>query len=83
MEKRFLTIKEASKYLGVTPLTLRNWDNSGKLNASRHPINNYRLYNRHELDAVMKKIEMGVEKKTTRKKLNTRVHVLKVKHLKD
>ncbi len=83
MEKRFLTIKEASKYLGVTPLTLRNWDNSGKLHASRHPINNYRLYNKLELDAVMRKIEIGAEKKTTRKQLNTRVHVLKVKHLKD
>src|SRR4051794_19111166 len=30
--------------LGVTEQTLRNWDRHGRLPASRHPINGYRLY---------------------------------------
>ncbi|KKS89940.1 MAG: hypothetical protein UV65_C0024G0001 [Parcubacteria group bacterium GW2011_GWF2_43_11] len=31
MVKKYLTIKEVAKVLGVTPLTLRNWDKAGKL----------------------------------------------------
>ncbi len=45
----FLTIKQAAAMIGVSPLTLRNWDNSGKFTASRHPINNYRVYKRAEV----------------------------------
>jgi len=48
-EKEFLSIKEAAAMLGVTTLTLRNWDKSGKFTASRHPINNYRMYRKAEV----------------------------------
>ena len=41
---QYLTIKEASELIGVTPTTLRNWDKSEKLVARRDPVNNYRLY---------------------------------------
>jgi len=41
---KYLTVKQVAELLGVTPLTVRNWDKSGKLKAIRHPINNYRLY---------------------------------------
>ncbi|MEK7133224.1 MAG: MerR family DNA-binding transcriptional regulator [Patescibacteria group bacterium] len=54
MEKRFLTIKEAAEFLEITPLTLRNWDKSGKLAARRHPINNYRVYTISELEDFLK-----------------------------
>jgi len=50
MKKRFLTIKEAAEFLEVSALTLRNWDKSGKLEAGRHPINNYRIYTISELE---------------------------------
>ncbi len=59
MQKQYLSIKEASERLGVSTLTLRNWDKSGKLSASRHPINNYRVYLADELDQIMKKIDEG------------------------
>lgn len=49
MEKEFLTIKEAAQMLGVTPLTLRNWDKAGKFTASRHPLNNYRVYQKDQI----------------------------------
>lgn len=39
-----VTLADAARLLGVSKATLRNWDNSGKLSASRHPINGYRLY---------------------------------------
>jgi len=57
MIKRYLTIKETAKLLGVTPLTLRNWDKSGKLTAYRNPINNYRVYKLEEINLFLRKIE--------------------------
>ncbi|MEK7596122.1 MAG: MerR family DNA-binding transcriptional regulator [Patescibacteria group bacterium] len=58
MEKRFLTIKEAAKFLEVAPLTLRNWDKTGKLAARRHPINNYRVYTISELEDFLKRFNL-------------------------
>lgn len=43
-KEKYLKISEAARFLGVTPLTLRNWDKKGKLSAFRHPASNYRLY---------------------------------------
>ncbi len=55
----FLTVQEAAAVLGVSPSTLRNWDRSGKLRAKRHPVNGYRLYDRSELEGLLRQI--GVE----------------------
>ena len=57
MVKKYLTIKEVAKVLGVTTLTLRNWDKVGKLKAYRNPINNYRVYKPEEIDLFLRKIE--------------------------
>jgi excisionase family DNA binding protein len=57
--KKYLTIKEAAAYLGVTPLTMRNWDKSGKFLAGRHPISNYRIYKPEHLEILLKEIEAG------------------------
>lgn len=56
-EKRFLKIKEVAKLLGVTPLTLRNWDKSGKLQALRNPINHYRVYKAADIELFLRKVE--------------------------
>ena len=53
----YLTVSEAAKYLGVSPSTLRNWDKSGKLNSYRHPLNNYRLYQKQDLDNILEALE--------------------------
>lgn len=53
----FLRISEAAEYLGVSPNTLRNWERAGKIVAHRHPVNDYRLFKREDLDAVLKKAE--------------------------
>ena len=53
----YLRIKEAAEYLGVSPNILRNWGRSGKLAERRHPINGYRLYDKEELDALMREAE--------------------------
>lgn len=59
----YLTIKKAASFLGVSPMTLRRWDNEKKLKATRHPINNYRLYERKQLEKILE--EIGTRKKGT------------------
>jgi|YelNatPaOPRAMG01_1025707.scaffolds.fasta_scaffold05595_14 excisionase family DNA binding protein len=54
---KYLTVKQVAKLLGVTPLTVRNWDKSGKLKAIRHPINNYRLYRLEDIENFLKKLK--------------------------
>jgi excisionase family DNA binding protein len=56
---KYLTVKQVAKLLGVTPLTVRNWDKSGKLKAIRHPINNYRLYRLEDIENFLKKLKEG------------------------
>ncbi|HCB35679.1 MAG TPA: MerR family DNA-binding transcriptional regulator [Candidatus Taylorbacteria bacterium] len=57
-----IMIKEAAKMLGVSKLTLRNWDKSGKLLAYRHPISNYRVYKVEDLKNLIAQIQ--IPKKT-------------------
>jgi len=55
----YMTVKEAAIFLGVSPMTLRRWDNEKKLKATRHPINNYRLYDRKQLEKILKELQPG------------------------
>jgi DNA (cytosine-5)-methyltransferase 1 len=67
MQKKYYTIKQAAKILGVTPLTLRNWDKRGKLKAYRQPINNYRVYKTQQLELFLRMTDTSREKKRKRK----------------
>ena len=49
----FMTVGEASEYLGVSLTSLRPWDRAGKLNARRHPVSRYRLYLKADLDKFL------------------------------
>ena len=40
----YMRVAEAADYVGVSPNTLRNWVNAGKIAAVRHPVNDYRLF---------------------------------------
>ncbi len=62
MEQKYLTIKQVASMLGVSALTLRNWDKRGRLVAYRHPMNNYRVYKLEEIEELLK----TMEKKPTR-----------------
>jgi excisionase family DNA binding protein len=55
--KDYLRISEAAEYLGVSPNTLRNWENAGKIVAHRHPLNGYRLFKQQDLDDVLKQVQ--------------------------
>lgn len=52
----FLTIKAACLCLGVSPNTLRSWGASGKVTEYRHPINNYRLFRRIEIEELAQRL---------------------------
>lgn len=55
----FMQIAEAAEYLGVCQNTLRNWGKAGKIREHRHPMNNYRLYRRIELDELFEAVTDG------------------------
>ncbi|MEX1028292.1 MAG: helix-turn-helix domain-containing protein [Candidatus Paceibacterota bacterium] len=55
----YLRVKEAAALLGVSPNTVRAWGAEEKIPEYRHPVNNYRLYKRVELERVMKKLEQS------------------------
>ncbi len=80
MSNLYITIKQASSILGVSPLTLRNWDKNGKLKAHRHPMNNYRVYKVEDLEAVMREIEAGTG---LRKSGKREFKKIVIKHLTD
>lgn len=65
MPKQFLSVKQVAKILGVTSLTIRNWDKRGKLQAYRNPINNYRVYKVEEVEKLLSDIDQSKDKKAT------------------
>lgn len=75
----YFSIKEAAEILGVSALTLRNWDKSGKFPAARHPMNNYRVYKYSSIKSIIEDIEGGTNKSNAEKKIKK----LLIKHLDD
>ena len=67
MKEVYFSIKEAAEILGVSALTLRNWDKSGKFPAQRHPMNNYRVYKLTSLESIVSDIESGTKQSDARK----------------
>ena len=62
MPKKYLLVTEVARLMGVTPLTIRNWDAKGKLPAYRNPVNNYRMYKIEDVEALMRAIEQSKER---------------------
>lgn len=79
MEKTYISIKEAAYILGVSPLTLRNWDKNGKFPAQRHPMNNYRVYKTTDILKIIEDIEGGSNQTNAK----NRMKKLQVRHLAD
>jgi excisionase family DNA binding protein len=75
----YFSIKEAAEILGVTTLTLRNWDKSGKFPANRHPMNNYRVYKLSSLERIIEDIEGGSSKSNARRMIKK----LSIRHLEE
>lgn len=67
MERKYISIKDAAHMIGVTPLTLRNWDKRGILTAYRNPVNNYRVYRFDQIELFQRRIENSKNKSRGRK----------------
>ena len=65
----YMRVGEAAAFLGISPNTLRNWGNAGKILTYRHPINGYRLYKKSELEALLASIELSTEREQGHAKL--------------
>lgn len=50
--RQYLTLSEASEFVGKSKETLRRWDRDGKLPAVREPMSNYRLYDKSLLESI-------------------------------
>lgn len=57
--KKLLPIKEAAEWLGISPATLRAWDNKGLFKATRHTKNSYRLYSLQMLQKLATRRNLG------------------------
>ena len=53
----YLLVREAAAVLGVAPNTVRSWSGTGKLKEYRHPVNNYRLYLKADVERLHRQIE--------------------------
>ena len=58
----FVLVKEAAELLGVCPNTIRSWGASGKLTEHRHPINDYRLFKKKDIERLLRKMTKPVRK---------------------
>ena len=68
MHERILSISEAAKYLGVFPLTLRNWEKKGLLRSFRTP-GGHRRFKKSELDRILGGASEEDKRKETIQKL--------------
>jgi excisionase family DNA binding protein len=82
--KEYMMVKEAAKFLGVCEMTLRRWDDSGKLKSYRHPVNKYRLYNKLQLENFLHEIPYpsSLREKTEKTKAELKQNTLMKKAIK-
>ena len=67
MNSKYVSIQKAARMLGVSPLTLRNWDKKGTLVAYRNPVNNYRIYRADQLELFLRRVENSKNRRNGRK----------------
>jgi len=52
MKDKIFSISEAAEYIGVSPLTLRNWEAQAKIRAFRTP-GGHRRFRKSDLDVIL------------------------------
>lgn len=68
MDKDIFSISEAAQYLGVFPLTLRNWEKKGLIKAFRTP-GRHRRFKKSELDNIIGSDTIATKLQETIKRL--------------
>jgi len=59
--KKFFTVGETAKMIGVSSQTLRRWDSNNKFKPVRHPINNFRVYTQEQINRLKNELELNLE----------------------
>ena len=59
--EEYYSIGQAAQALGVSAETLRRWDKNGKFRSIRHPMNNYRVYQRSQVEALLREMQKSTE----------------------
>jgi len=62
LRDEFVLVKEAAEMLGVCSNTIRAWGANGKLTEFRHPVNDYRMFKRAEIERLLKKMSQPVQR---------------------
>ena len=62
----FVLVKKAAELLGVCPNTIRAWGDSGKLTEYRHPMNDYRMFKKKDIDKLLRQMQQPVRPKKAR-----------------
>ena len=57
----YVKTAEAAEILGVSQNTLRKWAGSGAIPMHRNPVNGYRLFERADLEKILKKTAKPVK----------------------
>lgn len=56
-KEEYIRVIEVSKMLGASTSTIRDWTRRGLLKEKRHPMNQYRLYKKNDVEALLKSWE--------------------------
>ena len=64
----YFLVNQAAEVLGVSANTVRSWAASGKLQEYRHPVNNYRLFKRDDLETLLSQIQNPQPAQHTKRK---------------
>jgi excisionase family DNA binding protein len=59
--REYVKISEAADLLGVAENTLKSWADSGKVPATRNPVNGYRLFRREDLKAFLRQLSRAAK----------------------
>ena len=60
LKDEFVLVSEAAEMLGVCPNTIRAWGTNGRITEYRHPVNDYRMFKRKEIERLIKKMREPV-----------------------
>lgn len=62
VKDEFVLVKEAAEMLGVCPNTIRSWGANGKITEYRHPINDYRMFKRRDIEKLLQMLREPARK---------------------
>lgn len=58
----YVKVSEAAAILGISPNTLRAWAENAKIPSTRNPVNGYRLFRRADLEAILERVKIDLDR---------------------